>query len=121
MNEQIRDNIDNLLEEYDLPYDAMGRATRFLRIGELSKLYELPLPPEEMIEAGHVLLQAPSGMNGATNGTATKRPVPVLSEPVRRRLHHLFKEDGESAEAALYILTQDLKARAFNRTVFEPA
>mgnify|MGYP006892262493 CR=1 FL=1 len=94
-----------------LPEDALYRAERFLRTGDLSALPNLPLRPHEMIEAADVLLHAiPTRRVAARSGS-----LPALSDALRARLRVIAEaEDGEAAGAALLILTADFRARIHN-------
>lgn len=114
MKERIRSHLSILLEESALPPTTMERARRFLDRGALSDLCELPLSPSELIHAGKVVAQASPG-----RVFASRSRVPVLTSPIRRRLRALACEDGRHAEAALFVLAQDIKARAWNRVVTE--
>lgn len=110
---EIQSHVSKLIAEDDLPASTLERAAHFIRNGDLSRLMELPLGPDDMIEAGTVLLRAPS----PSRATASCHPAPVLSEALRHRLRALVSEGNEFAEAALFILSQDLKARALNRAL----
>lgn len=113
MDERTQRHLDTLLQEDGLSSDVLIRASRFIRNGNLDELTSLPLSPEEMTQAGRVLLQAPSN----NFLSPSQAPLPTLSAAVRYRLRTIFEADGLNAEAALFVLSQDLKARAFNRAL----
>ncbi len=113
MKARIESLIDEIIAEDGLPSSVLERATAFIRDGELRLLTELPLSPDEMIQVGTVLLRAPASERSSAYG----EPRPVLAPPLRRRLRALVDEGGAHAEAALFVLGQDLKARAFNRAL----
>ncbi len=111
VTERTERYIRQLIIEDRLPPDVMERARRFLYCGDLSPLFELPLPLDAMMQAGRVLtcalpLQAPP-----------PAPLPTLSSATREQLRALANEAGTYAEAALFILSRDLQARAFNRSL----
>lgn len=97
----------------------MQRAEQFFLGGDLNQLTDLPIGSDEMIEAGKVLLGAPSirqyaAASGHPRGRSPASTYPTLSESLRERLVALIREGGEYAEAALYLLSHDLRARACN-------
>ncbi len=109
----VNNHIDYLLAADCMPAETMKRARRFLYVGDVNRLFDLPLSPDEMVQVGTVLLRAPANGRSSTYG----EPRPVLAPPLRRRLRALVDEGGAHAEAALFVLGQDLKARAFNRAL----
>lgn len=115
MKERLENHVSKLLAEDGLPASILERAALFIRSGDLSRLMELPLCPDDLIEAGTILLRTPSGRHASTSCD----PVPVLSEPLRQRLQAIAAEESKFADAALFILSQDLRARALNRTLAE--
>lgn len=110
MKEQVENYISKLLVEEQFPDATMERATRFLRVGDLRQLMDLPLSPDAMIQVGSVL-QIPSSNGQVLTSLGS---VPTLSEAVRRKLRVLVDECGEYTEAALFVLSKDLQARALN-------
>lgn len=91
----------------------MERTARFIQIGDLNQLYELPLGDNELLHVGRVLTKAPSSTHVSLSGA----PLPVLPDAARDHLHVLLDEDSEYTEAALFVLTQDVKARAHNHVL----
>lgn len=100
-----------LLEEEGLPPDAQARARRFLSSASLDELRSLPLDPDDLLAIGRVLAQMPSSNH------APSEALPSFSRETRSRLRALFEEDGPYADAALFLLTQDLRARAIGRAL----
>lgn len=111
MTDQIKRHIDALLKDEDLPSTTMERATLFIRIGDLHCLTQLPLEPDAMMEVGSVLAQASSNRYSTASGDTA----PVLSDAVRKQLHTLVDENSEHVEAALFVLSRDLRIRAQHR------
>lgn len=110
MEERIQIHIATLLDETDLPDDALKQAYRFLlRRGSLDKLLALPLSRDGLMQAARVLqwtLPDPP--------TRTDEPAPTLAARPRRTLLDIFHDGGDLSEAALCILAEDIEARAFN-------
>lgn len=102
-----------LLEEEGLPSDARKRARHFLSRGDLAELHTLPLDSDDLLDIGHALAQMPS------NGHDSPDALPSFSSKTRDRLRTLFDEGGPYAEAALFLLTQDLRIRAIGRAFAE--
>lgn len=117
MKVRIEQYIETLLMEEGLPAGVMKRGERFLQWGDLHQLTELPLLPDEMVEVGVMLLRAPTP--DMPDRTVTGDPAPTLSEPVRGKLRALVDAADVHAEAALFILCRDVRARAFNRILDE--
>lgn len=113
METDIDGQLHQLLDEGELPHDAIRRAHWFLLFGDLYELYGLPLPSEAMMEVGEVILRGAR----AIRYPYSKQPVLTLSDVVRRQLRALARDGEEHAEAALYVLVQDIKARAFNHAL----
>ena len=106
---RIDHDVNTLLLQDRLSESALLRAEEYFRRGDLSQLIQLPLAPAEMIQAAEVLLNAPSN-----HYPSASSPSSTLSVATRQRLRSLVEEDGIHAEAALFVLTRDLRARALN-------
>lgn len=120
MHNGIERQLAALLEASDLPEDTLERTQRFAAHGNLDRLlYELPLTPDELIAAGKVVARAPSVSIAPRR--ALSEPTPTLPEAICYRLKALARENDERADAALYVLGQNLKACAFNRVLSEQA
>lgn len=120
MNDCIKRQLAALLETSDLPEDTLERTQRFAARGNLDRLlYELPLTPDELITAGKVVARAPSA--SVASRRILSEPAPTLPEAICYRLKALARENDECADAALYVLGQNLKACAFNCVLSEQA
>lgn len=91
----------------------MERAWRFLSHGDLTLLFELPLDPATLLRAGVMLVHTPA----RPPSPLPTEPVPTLTASMRARLHTLVEAEGRYADAALFLLSRDLQAQAFNRLI----
>mgnify|MGYP001183573079 CR=1 FL=1 len=115
-------HLRRIVESENLPEGIMERAERFFLAGDLNQLFELPIDTDEMIEASKVLMSAPSIRQYAkTSEQSEPRVYPTFSESLRSCLLRLVHEGSEHAEAALFLLSHDLRARACNSVVQDAA
>lgn len=114
MNDSIKRHIRKLIEQDGLPDDTLIRAKRFflLHANGPACLYDIPLGPDERDQIGRLLAH-----KSLDDQRVAAKPVPTLSSATRLQLRALFDSGSEHAEAALYVLSQDLQARAFNHTL----